>query len=104
MNNFHRKQNRIEYSHYVLVNFDKIFMERVEYFALYEAADANEKPDYSLYYALLAMTEKELAKLETNLENSSDWERIELEERIGGWRFAKECLDEAWQRRKEVIE
>ena len=103
MNNFHRKQNNIEYSHYVLINFDKIFMERVEYFSLYEAADANEKPDYSLYYALLAMTEKELAKLETNLENSSDWERIELEERIGGWKFAKECLDKAWQKRKEVL-
>lgn len=104
MNNFHRKQNNIEYSHYVLASFDKIFMERAEYFALYEAGDANEKPDYSLYYALLAMTEKELAKLETNLENSSDWEKIELEERIGGWYFAKECLDEAWRRRKEVTE
>lgn len=104
MNNFHRKQNNIEYSHYVLASFDKIFMERAGYFSLYEAADANEKPDYSLYYALLAMTEKELAKLETNLKNSSDWERIELEERIGGWCFAKKCLDEAWQRRKEVTE
>jgi len=38
------------------------------------------------------------------LSNAGDWEKIELEERIGGLKFAKECLDEAWQRRKEVIQ
>ena len=30
------------------------------------------------------------------------WERVELEERIGGLQFAMVCLDEAWQRRGEV--
>lgn len=103
MNNFHRKQHNIEYSDYLLKYFDELFRERVEYFALYESAPTNEKPDYSLYYALLTMSEKELAELESKLEIATDWEKVELEERIGGLRFAKECLDEAWQRRGEVI-
>lgn len=103
MNNFHRKQNNIEYSHFLLLHFDEIFKERAEYFGLYEAAPTNEKPDYSLYYAMLAMAEKELAKLEEKLQSANDWEKIELEERIGGLTFAKECLDEAWQRRKDVL-
>ena len=46
----------------------------------------------------------EIAKLESKLENATDWEKVEIEERIGGLNFAKECLNEAWQRRKEVTE
>ena len=103
MNNFHRQKSNLEYSHYLLLHFDEILQERTEYFALYHSAPANEKPDYSLYYAMLAFTEKELEKLTAKLPNATDWERVELEERIGGWLFAKECLDEAWQRRKDVI-
>lgn len=102
-NNRCRKSHNLEYSHYVLQPFDEIFKERAEYLALYEAAPANEKPDYSLYYAMLAFTEKELAELEAKLQNATDWERVELEERIGGLSFAKECLEQAWQKRKEVI-
>ncbi len=104
INNNRRKDHNIEYSHYVLLPFDEIFRERAEYFALYESASTNEKPDYSLYYALLAMSEKEMAKLEEKLPNAGDWEKIELEERLGGWNFGKQCLDEAWQRRREVVQ
>ena len=104
MNNFHRQKHSIDYSHYVLRPFDEIFKERAEYLALYESASTGEKPDYSLYYAMLAFAERELNKLELKLETATDWEKVELEERIGGLRFAKECLDEAWQRRREVIE
>ena len=63
----------------------------------------NEKPDYSLYYSMVAFAEKELAQLNEKIQNANDWEKIELEERIDGLKFAKECLDEAWQRRKDVI-
>ena len=104
MNNFHRQKSNLEYSHYLLLHFDEILQERTEYFELYHSAPANEKPDYSLYYAMLAFAEKELEKLTAKLPNATDWERVELEERIGGWLFAKECLNEAWQRRKEVIQ
>ena len=104
MNNFHRKQHNIEYSDYLLKYFDELFKERSEYFDLYESAAANEKPDYSLYYALLTMSERELSELESKLQSATDWEKVELEERIGGLNFARECLNEAWQRRGEVIE
>ena len=103
-NNRFRKLHNIEYSHYLLQHFDEIFKEYDEYLTLYEAAPDNEKPDYSLYYSMLAFTERELAKLNKKIQNANDWEKIELEERIGGLNFVKECLNDAWQRRKEVIE
>ena len=99
-----RKLHNIEYSHYLLLPFDGIFKECAEYLALYESAAADEKPDFSLYYAMLEFTEREIAKLKEKNQNANDWEKVELEERIGGLNFAKECLNEAWQRRKEVIE
>lgn len=102
-NNRCRKLHNIEYSHYLLQPFDEIFREYDEYLTLYEAAPANEKPDYSLYYLMLAFTERELAKFNEKIQNANDWEKIELEERIGGLQFAKESLNEAWQRRKDVI-
>ncbi len=102
-NNRCRKLHNIEYSHYLLQPFDEIFREYDEYLTLYEAAPANEKPDYSLYYLLVAFAERELAQLNEKIQNANDWEKIELEERIGGLEFAKECLNEAWQRRKDVI-
>ena len=42
-----------------------------------------------------------LAELEEKIPYATDWEKVELEERIGGLRFAKECLDKAWLSRKE---
>ena len=103
-NNRCRKLHNIEYSHYLLQPFDEIFKECAEYLALYESATPSEKPDFSLYYAMLEFTERELAKLNVRRQNATDWEKVELEERIGGLKFAKECLNEAWQRRKEVIQ
>ena len=47
---------------------------------------------------------RELIKLNEKMQNATDWEKVEIEERIGGLQFAKECLNEAWQRRKEVIQ
>lgn len=102
-NNRCRKLHNIEYSHYLLQPFDEIFREYDEYLTLYEVAPANEKPDYSLYYSMVAFAERELAQLNEKIQNANDWEKIELEERIGGLEFAKECLNEAWQRRKDVI-
>lgn len=100
-NNSHRKQFNLEYSHYVLGFFDDMLKTKAEYFALYQSAPANEKPDFSLYYSAVIFTEKEIAELEEKLHLSTDWEKIELEERISGLKFAKECLDMAWQKRKE---
>ena len=97
------KLHNLEYSHFILQPFDELLKEHAEYLALYETAPTNEKPDYSLYHAMLIFIQKELSNLEPKLTTASDWERVELEERIGGLKFAKECLDEAWERRKDVI-
>lgn len=103
-NNRCRKLHNLEYSHYLLGPFDdEIFKKCTEYLALYESANADEKPDFSLYYAMLEFTKREIARLKEKSQNANDWEKVELEERIGGLKFAKECLNEAWQRRKEVI-
>ena len=103
-NNRCRKLHNLEYSHYLLGPFDdEIFKKCTEYLALYESANADEKPDFSLYYAMLEFTKREIARLKEKSQNATDWEKVELEERIGGLKFAKECLNEAWQRRKEVI-
>lgn len=102
-NNQCRKLHDLAYSHYLLRPFEDIFKEKAEHLALYESVPTDQKPDYSLYYAMSAFIGKELDKLNAKLQNASDWERIELEERIGGLVFAKECLDEAWQKREDVI-
>jgi hypothetical protein len=87
--------------HYLLLPFDELFKQHGDYLALYDAADEADKSDYSLYYAMLAFIGSETAKLDSKLPHASDWETVELTERMGGLKFAKACLDEAWQKRKE---
>ena len=102
-NNRCRKLHNIEYSHYLLQPFDEIFREYDEYLTLYEAAPTNEKPDHSLYYSMVAFAEREITELKKKIQNATDGEKFDLKERIDFLKFAKECLDEAWQRRKDVI-
>ena len=100
-NNRCRKLHNLESTHHLLLPFDEIFKTQAEALALYETAEANEKPDYSLYYAMTAFADGELAELEGKIPYATDWEKVELEERIGGLQFAKQCLDQAWLHRKE---
>ena len=86
--------------HYLLLPFDELFKQHEDYLVMYEAADEAHKPDYSLYYAMLAFVAEENEKLESKLPRASDWEAVELTERIGGLQFAKACLDEAWDKRE----
>ena len=87
-------------THYLLLPFDELFKSHGEYVALYEAASEVERPDVALYCAMLAFIAKESAKLESKLTRASDWEAVELTERIGGLQFARVCLDEAWSARE----
>ena len=88
-------------THHLLLPYDILLKQHEDYMALYDAAAEADKPDYSLYYALLAFIEEESAQLESQLPLASDWETVELTERMGGLRFAKACLDEAWDKREE---
>ena len=101
-NNLYRKQQDLEKSHYLLKPFDEVFRECREYYDSYDVISVNEKPDYSLYCVLIAIIDKQLTELKVKLIDTNDYERIELEERAGGLLYARECLDEAWQKRKDV--
>ena len=74
-----------------------------ELFNLCNNAGEDEKIDFKLYYGISFLLQEKIAEYSTRLIHASDWEKIELEERIGGLQFAKVCLDEAWQKRKDVI-
>ncbi len=100
-NNRCRGLHDMSATHYLLLPYDELFKQHEDYLTLYEAAAEEEKPDYSLYYGMLAFAEEEMEKLNANLSHATDWEKVELEERLGGLQFAKACLDEAWQKRKE---
>ena len=99
----HRVAGRNAETHYLIPQLNDIFIAIPEYVALYENAPDCEKQDYALYYGTVAFADSEIAELKAKFENATDWQKIELEERIGGLEFAKECLNEAWQRRKDVI-
>ena len=98
-NNRCRMLHNLEYTHYLLMPFDEIFKTCPEYLAAYENAPANEKPDFSLYYAMLAFAESDRVNYTEKLKHAGDWETVELEERIGGLLFSAECLHEAWSKR-----
>ncbi|MBQ8447499.1 MAG: hypothetical protein IJX27_01045 [Clostridia bacterium] len=96
-----RKIHDLGYSNYLLQYFSEALKSREDYFALYCSAPEGEKPDYALYYGILAFAEKQMAELEEKMPRANDWERIELTERLGGWCFGAECLHEAWEKRCE---
>ena len=99
----HRVAAKHADAHYLIPQVNEIFVRNSTYLSFYEAAPEEEKADYGLYYGVIAFAEQEIAKLEEKIPSANDWEKIELEERIGGLTFAKNCLDEAWKRRKDVL-
>ena len=101
-NNLCRKAHNLKYSHHLLLPFDEIFTRNAAHLALYESAPEEEQPDYSLYYGMVAFADEQIEKYESKIAEATDWERIELTERIGGLHFAKECLSEAWKKRKDA--
>jgi hypothetical protein len=96
-----RKLHDLGYGNYLLQYFNEVLKSREDYFSLYCSVPEGEKPDYALYYGMLAFAEKQTAELEAKLPFANDWEKIEITERLGGWRFGVECLREAWEKRGE---
>lgn len=73
-----------------------------DYLELCSRTSIEEKVDFELYYGCKATAEDEHETFAEKLLMATDWEKVELEERIGGLKFAIECLDEAWKKRKDV--
>ena len=82
-------------SHYVLAPIEETLLLRPELLAEYESAE--DKPSAGLYLGFTAFTDKKIAECEDELTQATDWEAIELTERLGGYRFARECLYDAWK-------
>lgn len=82
-------------SHYVLAPIEEPLLLRPELLAEYESAE--DKPSAGLYLGFTAFTDKKIAECEDELTRATDWEAIELTERLGGYRFARECLYDAWK-------
>lgn len=93
--------NRVYRRPAVHLDIENSLNARPDYLALCNASPAEELIDHKLYYGISAHIEEKLAEHEARAVHASDWEKIELEERIDGLQFAKVCLDEAWQKRKE---
>ena len=98
----HRVAERNAENHYLIPQVNNILIMNPKYLSLYDNAPEDEKRDYALYYGVISFAEFEITKLEEKISLANDWQKIELEGRIGGLKFAKECLDEAWQKRKDV--
>ena len=97
-----RKEKNLEASHYLLQPFDEYFKSKDEILVGFTSTPLYERPDYSLYFGILSFVDSELRELISNLQTANDFEKIELQERADGLRFAKDCLHAAWERRKEV--
>lgn len=97
-----RTQHNLANFHHLLLPFDEMFKEQPDKVAEYDTLPAEEQPDYSLYHAIRVFTVQEINKLEGKLPLASDWETVELNERLGGLRFSLACLDKAWEKRGEV--
>ena len=94
--------NRVYRRPAVHLDIENCLAGRPDYLSICESAPDEERIDYKLYYGISAHIESKLAEYEAGLAHASDWEAVELEERMGGLQFAKACLDEAWNNRTEV--
>ncbi|MBQ9150652.1 MAG: hypothetical protein IJX72_00245 [Clostridia bacterium] len=92
--------NRVYRRPAVHLDIENSLTARPDYLSICENAPADERIDYKLYYGISAHIESKLKEHEAGLVRATDWEAIELEERMGGLRFAKACLDEAWDKRE----
>lgn len=96
--------NRVYHKSAIHVDIETCIQNNEELSNLCNHTDDNEKIDCKLYYGISFFVKEKLSTLMNRMGNATDWEKIELEERIGGLRFAQECLDEAWQKRKDGME
>ena len=91
-----QKRQDLSATHHLLPPFSEILQSAPDHLARYDGT-----PESGLYYGLCAYIDTLTADLNAKRERASDWERIELEERLGGLAFARTVLDETWQTREE---
>lgn len=95
----HRLSHKLTSTHHLLLPVDEILKKRPELLDACESAPVGEEEDYGLYYGMVAFTDELLSECEEKLPNATEWEKIELSERISGYKYSKECLYEAWKKK-----
>lgn len=78
------------------IEIDNCLKHNKEILSLIENADLDKAIDMKLYYGISIYINECLSELNVKLKNANDFEKIELQERIDGLKFAKDCLDLAW--------
>lgn len=91
--------NRVMKNGCTHLDIDNYLTENPDYLKLCDDASEEDKIDYKLYYGILSYIEKTALDIKAKLALADDWEKIELDEKLGGLMFSKECLDEAWEKR-----
>lgn len=95
----HRISHKLASTHHLLFPVDEILKKRTELLDVCERAPKGEEEDYGLYYGMIAFADELLAECEEKLPYATEWEKIELSERITGYKYSKECLYEAWEKK-----
>ena len=91
-----QKRQDLSATHHLLPPFSEILQNAPTHLARYDGT-----PESGLYSGLCAHIDALTADLAAKREFAGDWERIELDERLGGLAFSRAVLDEAWQTREE---
>lgn len=72
---------------------------RPEFVEICEKADIRDKAETKWYYATLAYVDEAISEEAQKISAADDWEKIEVQQRIDGFRFAKQCLEDGWNER-----
>ena len=98
----HRVAESFAHTHYLPPHMEPLFLASSAWVEAYETADEANRPDIALMGATLAFTEDKITENRQKRAHANDWEAVELDQRLGGYEFAKACLLEAWNNRTEV--
>lgn len=98
----HRVAESLAHTHYLPPHMEPLFLASPAWVEAYKAADETDRPDIALMGATLAFTEDKITENRQKRAHANDWEAVELDQRLGGYEFAKACLLEAWNNRTEV--
>lgn len=93
----HKFAYKYEENYFLRPDVWEIVKNDFTFFETVDNAPEDEKRTVALYLGILAFADRLIAEKESLLPTATDWEKIELEEYIGGYKFAKACIAEAWE-------
>lgn len=89
--------HKYEEDYYQLPDVWELVKNDATFFETVDSIPDDEKRTVALYLGILAYTDHLIAEKEALLSTATDWEKIELTEYIGGYKFARACIIDAWE-------